>query len=51
MEKIFQEEIMAIVPKYVDSKGNCTILHRKDLDYLVLDKTIKTVIRLVERIS
>ena len=47
MEKIFQEEIMAIVPEYVDSKGNCTILHRKDLDYLVLDKTIKTVIRLV----
>ena len=47
MEKIFQEEIMAIVPKYVDSKGNCTVLHRKDLDLLVLDKTIRTVIRLV----
>lgn len=47
MDKIFQEEIMAIVPEYVDLKGNCTTIHRKDLDPLVLDKTIKTVIRLV----
>ena len=46
MEK-FQEEIMAIVPEYVSAKGNCTILHRKDLDPLVLEKTIKTVIGLV----
>ena len=47
MEGIFQEEIMAIVTKYVDSKGNCTIVHRKGLDPLVLDKTIKTVIGLI----
>lgn len=47
MEKIFVEEIMAIIPKYVDSKGNCTLVHRKDFDPFVLDKTIKTVIRLV----
>ena len=47
MEEIFQEEVMAIVPKYVESKGNCTTVHRKGLDPLVLDKTIKTVIKLV----
>ena len=47
MEEIFEAEIMAIVPQYVDSRGNCTIVHRKNLDPLILDKTIKTVISLV----
>lgn len=49
MEEIFQEDIIAIVPEYVDSKGNCTIIHREDLNPLILDKTIKTVISLVGR--
>lgn len=47
MEQIFKEEIMAIIPKYVESKGNCTIVHRKNLDPLVMEKTIKTVIKLI----
>lgn len=47
MEKIFREDMMAIIPTYVDSKGNCTTVHRKDFDPLVLDKTIKTIIRLI----
>ena len=45
--EMFQEEIMAIMPEYVDLKGNCTIVHRKGFDPLILDKTIKTVISLV----
>ena len=47
MKDIFKKEIIAIVPKYVDSKGNCTIVHRTDSTPLTLDKTIKTVIKLI----
>lgn len=47
MENLFEEEIMAVIPEYVDSRGNCTIVYRKGLDPLILDKSTKAVLRLI----
>lgn len=47
MKDIFKEEIIAIKPEYIDSRGNCTIVYRIDSSILILDKTIKTLIKLM----
>lgn len=47
MNNIFNEEIMAIMPEYIDQRGNCTVLYAKGSQPVVIDKSIKTVIRLI----
>lgn len=47
MKNLFDKELIAIKPKYIQSRGNCTIIHRVDSSPLVLDKTVKTVINLL----
>lgn len=47
MKDILSKELMAIVPQYIEQKGNCTVLYAKGLQPVVVDKTIKTVIRLI----
>lgn len=47
MRNIFNEELMAIVPQYIEQRGNCTVLYAKGLQPVVMDKSIKTVIRLI----
>ncbi len=47
MKDVFQGEILAILPKYVDGKGNCTIIVRGEGEHIVLNKSIKTTIRLL----
>lgn len=49
MKDLFEGEIMAFIPEYIDSRGNCTILYRKDFHPLILDKSIRSVLRLIGR--
>lgn len=49
MEKLFQKSIMALVPEYNENNCNYTILHRKNEEILILDKSIKTVIKLLAK--
>ncbi|MDR7857511.1 competence protein ComK [Tissierella sp.] len=45
MEKIFNGELMAFIPQYVEDRGNCTIVYRKNMEPNIIEKTLKTVIR------
>lgn len=36
---------MAIIPSYIDQKGDCTILYAKDIEPLVIEKGIRTVFK------
>lgn len=45
MKKLFEQEITAIVPSYIKDKGNCTIVYRNNLEPLVLEKNIQTILR------
>lgn len=47
MENLFNEELMAIVPQYIEERGNCTVLYTKGSQPVVINKSIKTVIRLI----
>ena len=49
METVLNGELMAIVPKYIDYRGNCTILYSNSREPLILDKSIKTTLRLIEK--
>lgn len=44
MESIIKKDIMAIVPKYIQNKGNCTLIYTKS-EVIEVNKSIKTVIR------
>lgn len=44
MKEIIEKEIMAIVPKYIENKGNCTWIYTRD-GIVELEKSIKTVIK------
>lgn len=45
MQKVLKNELMAILPQYVDNRGNCTILYTKKEQPLILEKNIKSVLR------
>lgn len=47
MNRVFGKEIMGFVPVYVDQRGNCTIVYIKSKEPFVLDKSIKTILRLI----
>lgn len=47
MERVLNEELMAILPQYVDNRGNCTKIYAVGLEPLILDKSIKTILRLI----
>ena len=47
MENILNKDIMAIVPEYVEDRGNCTKIYAMDIEPVILDKSIKTIIRLI----
>ncbi|WP_313755600.1 competence protein ComK [Tissierella sp.] len=47
MENILNKDIMAIVPEYVEGRGNCTKIYAMDMEPVILDKSIKTIIRLI----
>ncbi|WP_353095836.1 competence protein ComK [Tissierella praeacuta] len=47
MESILSKEIMAILPQYVDNRGNCTKIYTMDTEPLILEKSIKTAMRLI----
>lgn len=49
MESILKDGLVAFVPKYIDLKGNCTIIYGRDARKLVVEKSIKTVIRLIAK--
>ena len=47
MEDIIKSGLMAFIPQYVDNKGNCTLMFSKEDRPFVLEKNIRTVIRLL----
>ena len=47
MEEVFKEGLVAIIPKYIEQKGNCTVLYGAKSGPRLLEKSIKTTIRLV----
>lgn len=47
MERVLNEEIMAILPEYVDNRGNCTKIYTMGIDPIIFDKSIKTILRLI----
>lgn len=49
MEKLFQGEIMALSPQYVDEIGNCTMVYLKGSEPFIVERTIKSVIRILAR--
>lgn len=49
MEDILKDGLVAFLPKYIDLKGNCTIIYGRDARKLVVEKSIKTVIRLIAK--
>lgn len=49
VERVLKEGLMAFVPEYVEHRGNCTMMYGKDLEPLVMEKSIKTIIRLIAK--
>lgn len=49
MERVLNEGLMAIVPEYMDHRGNCTILYSKYHEPLIVEKNIQTVIKLIAK--
>ena len=49
MESIIRNGIVALLPKYIDLKGNCTIIYGKDTKKLIVEKSIKAVIRSIAK--
>ena len=47
MEDIIKSGLVAFIPQYVDNKGNCTLMFSKEDRPFVLEKNIRTVIRLL----
>lgn len=47
MKDVFKGDILAILPKYVKDKGNCTVVVKDGGEAIVLDKSIKTTISLL----
>lgn len=45
MQKVFKEEIIAILPSYIKDKGNCTVVWIKNKEPVIIEKTIKTTIK------
>lgn len=48
MEKIIKKDILAIVPKYIQNKGNCTLIYTRD-EIVEMERSIKTVIRNISK--
>lgn len=49
MEDILRNGIVAFLPEYIDLKGNCTIIYGKDSKKSIVEKPIKTVIKLIAK--
>lgn len=49
METVLNKDIMAIVPKYVDNRGNCTKIYIMGSEPIVLEKSVKTILRLISK--
>lgn len=47
MKKVFCGDILAILPKYIEGRGNCTVVVKGNGENLILDKNIKTTIGLL----
>jgi hypothetical protein len=49
MERLFRKELMAVLPEYIRSKGNCTVVYLEKMEPFVIERSIKTVIKALER--
>ena len=49
MERLFENELMALLPEYVEARGNCTIVYIENMEPFVIDRSIKTVIKSLEK--
>lgn len=49
MIKYIEQGIMAIVPEYVENKGNCSKLYVSGMESVVLEKNIKSVIKQISK--
>lgn len=47
MNNVFQGEILAILPKYIKDRGNCTVVIKGGGRAIALDRSIKTTISLL----
>ena len=47
MDRLFKGDLMGVLPEYVEHRGNCTKVYLRNSDPFILDKSIKTVIRLI----
>ena len=47
MKDIFKGEVMALLPTYVQGRGNSTILFKKGMEPLFVYKTVKTCLHLM----
>ncbi len=45
MKEIIEKGIVAILPEYVKDIGNCTIIYTKDKNKIILNKTIRTILK------
>lgn len=49
MERLFENELMALLPEYVKAKGNCTIVYIENMEPFVIERSIKTVTKSLEK--
>lgn len=49
MENLLKKEIMAVIPKYEENRGNCTEIYIDGVEPLIIDKSVKTIMRLISK--
>lgn len=49
MKRVLNEGLMAIVPEYMDHRGNCTILYSKYHEPLIVERNIQTTLKLIAK--
>ncbi|NLK44247.1 MAG: hypothetical protein GX300_07635 [Tissierellia bacterium] len=49
MESILRKGLVALLPEYIDLKGNCTIIFGRDTKKIIVEKSIKAVIKSIAK--
>lgn len=49
MERLFEGDLMALSPQYIENKGNCTVVYMRNSESFVIERTIKSVINKIAK--
>ncbi|TJX12881.1 hypothetical protein E9840_11625 [Tissierella creatinini] len=49
MERVLENKLIAVIPKYIPDQGNCTIIYTEKSEPLILENTITTVMKRIGR--